>query len=344
MKKNNKHTDIYTHLTLDELLEYTKGVLGNDEMYRLELHLNECELCSDALEGVENIKQPEQLIESINTQIVPESKNKRGTNYLAIAASISLIAVFSLSYWLFSGSNEDNPIALNIPAESDIIIAKEDKLKEQAVELVPEIIKEESEVDISDSNDETKSSKLIEPEAQLVLEQPPKSRTENATNFSKEENLETSSIDSSKIELADSDDQLEEVVVESEISGQEMALEPAPIAARSAKKSSSDTKLTLTDQKEPIPIGGMSALKAYISNNLIYPQQAIDNKIKGTVVLEVTIAEDGSIKNMVANKKVGFGCDVEAMRLVSSGPKWTPAVIGGQPVESKQQVKVKFKN
>ena len=76
MKKNNNHTDIYTHLTQEELLEYNRGVLGNDEMYRLELHLNECELCSDALEGVEVIKQPEQILESINTQIIPSDKNK----------------------------------------------------------------------------------------------------------------------------------------------------------------------------------------------------------------------------------------------------------------------------
>ena len=40
------------HLTQEELVEYNQGTLSNKEMHRLELHLIDCALCNEALEGI----------------------------------------------------------------------------------------------------------------------------------------------------------------------------------------------------------------------------------------------------------------------------------------------------
>ena len=48
-----------------------------------------------------------------------------------------------------------------------------------------------------------------------------------------------------------------------------------------------------------------------------YPKKAEENKISGTVIIEMDIAEDGSFSNPVVRKGVGYGCDEEALRIAS---------------------------
>ncbi|MCF6360673.1 MAG: hypothetical protein L3J29_07915, partial [Cyclobacteriaceae bacterium] len=123
MKAHKNHIDLYKHLTQTELIDYSKGVLGNDEMYRLELHLNECELCSDALDGITTINNPKEILASINAEILPSKKDTFALNYMAIAASIALIAVLSLSYWLITKPTQIDTVAVNSTTE----VAKEEE-------------------------------------------------------------------------------------------------------------------------------------------------------------------------------------------------------------------------
>lgn len=91
------------------------------------------------------------------------------------------------------------------------------------------------------------------------------------------------------------------------------------------------------------PVGGTKAYKKYIEENLRYPDQAINNEVEGTVTLELTISSNGTISNIDIKKSLGYGCDVEAIRLVREGPKWSGAEKNGSRVEDKVKVKVKFK-
>jgi TonB family protein len=81
----------------------------------------------------------------------------------------------------------------------------------------------------------------------------------------------------------------------------------------------------------------------YLRDNLVYPQQAIDNSISGRVVVEVTISPDGSISNLEIIQSLGFGCDEEAIRLIREGPGWVAAIKNGVAVEEKVQVSVRFR-
>ena len=80
-----------------------------------------------------------------------------------------------------------------------------------------------------------------------------------------------------------------------------------------------------------------------MKDKLVYPQQALDNNTKGTVVLEITIAPNGAISGIRVIKSVGDGCDEEAKRLVLTGPQWLPAVVEGNPIETKTEIKVRFR-
>tara|TARA_B100000609_G_C17181839_1_gene417528 strand:+ start:276 stop:632 length:357 start_codon:yes stop_codon:yes gene_type:complete len=63
-------------------------------------------------------------------------------------------------------------------------------------------------------------------------------------------------------------------------------------------------------------LGDNKELKKIISNNLIYPEMALINKIEGNVYLNYKINPKGEVYDIIVTKGIGYGCDKEAKRLV----------------------------
>ena len=79
------------------------------------------------------------------------------------------------------------------------------------------------------------------------------------------------------------------------------------------------------DAREPViklaePAGGKRAYDKYLQSSIRYPQQALENKIKGRVTVQFTVRADGSLDEFNVIKGLGHGCDEEVMRLVKHGP------------------------
>lgn len=99
--------------------------------------------------------------------------------------------------------------------------------------------------------------------------------------------------------------------------------------------------------REPVvvlaaPSGGLRAYNKYLKDNLRYPQEALENKIKGKVTVQFTITTGGTLTDFNVLKGLGYGCDEEVIRLVKEGPKWRPSTQDDAPVESDVKVKMKF--
>lgn len=354
MRRKNKHIDIYKHLNQEELIDYHNGILGNTEMYRLELHLNECELCTDALEGLAYSNNPEKTLSYIRNAILPAKNKSSRFNYMAVAASIALVAVSGISYWLLNSSNEDQKIALITTVEQEIVGKKIESYKEETplaneAEQVADQI-EESENELIDHDPiDVKSESLTlathdeEIQKDLNIPETTKIVSKKIDQVAETEVFENMLEDQIELDLKE-EKQKQEAFLKPSVTDKGVAIQSKPSAETTAKKTTRQTTVILKDKKNPAPKGGMEALKNHIEKNLNYPDQAKNNNIKGTVVLEVTISSDGSIKNIIVIKSVGYGCDIEAMRLVSVGPKWLAAVLNGEPIEAKREVKVKFKN
>lgn len=62
--------------------------------------------------------------------------------------------------------------------------------------------------------------------------------------------------------------------------------------------------------------GGKEEIKRYISDNLVYPEAAIREKISGTVWLSAEINDNGAVTAVEVEKGLGHGCDEEAIRLI----------------------------
>ena len=67
--------------------------------------------------------------------------------------------------------------------------------------------------------------------------------------------------------------------------------------------------------KKPTFPGGRDALRKFIKSNLKYPQEALKNKVEGTVRLKLEINYKGIVKNTSVITKIGSGCDEEAERI-----------------------------
>jgi TonB family protein len=63
--------------------------------------------------------------------------------------------------------------------------------------------------------------------------------------------------------------------------------------------------------------GGSDAMKDFLTKNLEYPKDALDNDIEGSVSISFKINGLGNVFDVIVKKSLGYGCDEEAVRIVS---------------------------
>ena len=78
--------------------------------------------------------------------------------------------------------------------------------------------------------------------------------------------------------------------------------------------------------------GDINEFRQWVQQRTVYPQEAINKKIQGRVLLTFIVEADGSISNVTVVKSVDLSIDNEAVRVISSSPKWSPGLQGGKPV------------
>jgi TonB family protein len=69
--------------------------------------------------------------------------------------------------------------------------------------------------------------------------------------------------------------------------------------------------------KNPIYPGGKTALDEFVKSNLRYPEEAINNKVEGTVSIEYDVDVFGNVIATRLKHGIGYGCDEEAIRIVN---------------------------
>jgi protein TonB len=79
-------------------------------------------------------------------------------------------------------------------------------------------------------------------------------------------------------------------------------------------------------EERPTFMGGEASktFSQWVAKNLQYPEVARENGIQGRVTLQFTVETDGSLKNIKVLRGIDPSLDKEAIRVVSSSPKWSP--------------------
>ena len=90
--------------------------------------------------------------------------------------------------------------------------------------------------------------------------------------------------------------------------------------------------------------GSDEALKKFIEDSIRYPSLAAEQNVGGTVIVTFTVETDGSIHNPRIVRDVGAGCGLEALRLVSTMPKWNPGKMKGHTVRVQYELPIFFDN
>ena len=88
--------------------------------------------------------------------------------------------------------------------------------------------------------------------------------------------------------------------------------------------------------------GGETALMKYISEHLVYPQEAKNAGVEGRVFVGVVVTEDGSLACSKVLRGLGYGCDEAALDVFEGMPKWMPAMQRGKAICYPYEVPVFF--
>jgi TonB family protein len=84
-------------------------------------------------------------------------------------------------------------------------------------------------------------------------------------------------------------------------------------------------------------------IRAFINQNIVYPDSARVKNIEGVVVVRFAVTEKGKITSLELMRDIGAGCGAEAMRVVRMMPDFRPALRNGQPVATKMTLPIRFK-
>jgi len=87
---------------------------------------------------------------------------------------------------------------------------------------------------------------------------------------------------------------------------------------------------------------GKDGYKRFIKENIVYPVQALSNRIEGSVYLVYTVNNLGEIVDVNITKGIGYGCDEEAIRVIRL-MKYEPARNRGIKMKVEMKTRINFK-
>ena len=78
--------------------------------------------------------------------------------------------------------------------------------------------------------------------------------------------------------------------------------------------------------------GDLHTFKKWVQERIEYPKIYSESSVKGRVFLRFTIFSNGEVGNIKVVESLDKYFEVEAIRVVSSSPKWTPGERNGRKV------------
>lgn len=108
----------------------------------------------------------------------------------------------------------------------------------------------------------------------------------------------------------------------------------------SAQQAKDQRIFHVVEQPPQFP-GGKRALEQFITQNLVVPPTSL--KLTGTVNVQFIVNADGSLQDFEVTKGLSQAYNEEALRLVSTMPKWQPGRQSGRALRVRYYLPVAFK-
>lgn len=352
MSENVKNIESY-----NELVRYRNNKMDAEERYAFEKALERDPFLSEALDGFSEFKMSdiEHDLKSIHIVEGNNKKKIRPIVYWLVAASVMVLVVSSIlfmgeqqPYDLFVENSQEAEPELVLPHMEqptiDTFVNQVDTLKQFVAEVVKdEPIKEEKElvanlnkaqkIKVDTSKKETEVSKRKEKPMVLAA-------SRMAVNDSSNDAMtpvaailrDTVKKQLVKMPILVDVDDLDDTTTENDQVNEVVEFNETELAE---KRMGADAK--------PIPLGGKDLYKVYIEDNIKYPV-GLEGYGREVVRIEFVVSKIGNPSDFVvlrAPENNEF--QEEAIRLIRTGPKWSPAVKDGLPVADKVILRVIFK-
>lgn len=98
---------------------------------------------------------------------------------------------------------------------------------------------------------------------------------------------------------------------------------------------------TSVEQMPQFP-GGDEALLKYVATHIKYPAIAQEQEVQGKVVLKFVVTEKGTVEDVRIISGLSKECDMEAVRVVKTLPKFIPGKMQGKPVRVWYTLPIRF--
>jgi TonB family protein len=309
MKNNCLTQEVIYRLILDQL----------DDKKRAQVikHLGECDLCSDAVEGLRMLvseKGPGSAVTSINNLHKEILDKVKFTKDLNDGDHQSLF-----HNWLFW-------IVFTLVFMSGIFFALL-SLNKKKVELTKPAVRK---IEISNTAGNTSVKRKSEPPTAVK-----KTMSMPSVKKINVQPLKTPVKDSV---VAGANQQKAEPVKQGERPSENI------ISENKRSNSSQEPKeiFTVVEEQPGFP-GGDEARIKFLQSNLKYPEEAKELGIQGKVYITFVVETDGSLNDIKVLRGIGGGCDEEAIRLVKNMPKWIPGKQRGVPVRVQFNLPINFR-
>ena len=329
-------------LSREGLLLFAAGKLDELELTAINAHLQTCEFCAMAMEGMV-MADPEEFNQDLETiyaslkdvevpkeELVPKfvegmeevrkisisqkSLFKRYRLEMIAAILLILIAIGSRQiYMSLLPENQQSELAQIEPEdidETEVIhqeITKRDPLAEERLVKRPTPLKT---VEISVvSNDEL----VLDNQEDIyapVAEPSNKNAQRKAASAEIEEEHNASGI---VMEM--------QVSMEEEVEGVDI--------------------FVLAENMPEFPGGDKKRIE-FLAQNIKYPHEARESGVEGTVYVGFIVEKDGSINDAKVLRGIGKGCEDEALRVIRQMPKWEPGTQRRRPVRVQITLPITF--
>jgi len=89
--------------------------------------------------------------------------------------------------------------------------------------------------------------------------------------------------------------------------------------------------------------GSYPKMIEFLGKNLKYPEEARTSGIEGTVVVAFKVGSNGKVSDVKIVQSIGYGCDEEAIRVVSKMPNWEIKNKVSDDFKCEMKLPIKFK-
>lgn len=150
---------------------------------------------------------------------------------------------------------------------------------------------------------------------------------------------------SDAIEIVDDDISIEEDIIIDTEDDASLGIEIREYVANTASEEEVEEEvipLAIVEEKPTFQGGDENTFTKWVNERIVYPEVAKENGVQGRVVLSFIVDVDGKVKNVTVLRGVDASIDKEAIRVVSSSPKWKPGRQRDKAVKVKYNFPLNF--